>query len=139
MRLFVMVGLVGAAFATPADACPQGARCIAMLTSPADFTSIREEVPAAPAPPRKISLRIRTSGPASDHLSSLRTSLTSFEPRVVYADDIEMPELWAVVATEVKSHLPRYEDAHQFSMVLSPVVVTMPSDTTPGLGLSGDF
>jgi len=133
-----MVGLVGAAYATPAYACPQGARCIAMLTSPADFTSVRE-VPAPPPPPRKISLTFLPASLPVDHLASLRSSLTSFEPTVRYPDDIEMPYLWAVVASEVRGHLPRYEDDHRFSMVLSPVVVTMPSESTPGLGLSGDF
>jgi len=138
MRVFVMTGLVGAAFATPANACPQGARCIAMLTSPADFTSVREEIPTPPVP-RKISLTVRPTVASVDHLASLRTSLTSFEPTVHYPDDIEMPYLWAVVATEVRNHLPRYHDDEQFSMVLSPVVVTMPTESTPGLGLSGDF
>jgi len=144
MRVFVMVGLVGATFAAPADACPQGARCIAMLTTSASVSSVRVEqavsAPApAPAPPRKISLELRVASPSIDRLASLRSSLSTFEPPVRYAGDIEMPALWAVVATEVRNHLPRYEDEDQFSMVLSPVVVTMPTETTPGLGLSGDF
>lgn len=139
MRVFVMVGLVGAAFATPANACPQGARCIAMLTSPTDFTSVRAEQPAPRPPPRKISLTVRVSSQVTNRFASLRSSLHNFEPPVTHADDIEMPYLWAVVATEVKSRLPRYQDSNQFSMVLSPVVVTMPSESTPGVGLSGDF
>jgi len=138
MRVAVMVGLFGAAFATPASACPQGARCIAMVTRPAHFTSVREARPPAPAP-RKISLTVRTPSVTVDHLAPLRSSLTSFHPVAIHDGDIEMPYLWAVVASEVESHLPRYHSDESFSMVLSPVVVTMPTESTPGLGLSGDF
>lgn len=98
--------------------------------------SVRSETPAARAPVRHLSLTIRLS---DDDNHVLRRSLTSFRPAVVHAGDIEMPELWAIVATQVTDRLPRYEDGEQFSMVLSPVVVSMPSESTPGIGLSGDF
>jgi hypothetical protein len=35
--------------------------------------------------------------------------------------------------------MPRYEKRDAFSFVLSPVVVTSPSDTIPGVGLAGAF
>ncbi len=138
MRVIVMTGLLGAAFATPASACPQGARCIAMVTRPASFTSVRKDL-SPPPPPRKISLTVRLAPPSADHLASLRSSLTTFEPTVHHAGDVEIPYFWAMVATEVVSHLPRYQDDDQFSMIVSPVVVSMPTESTPGLGLSGDF
>jgi hypothetical protein len=137
--MVVMAGLVGVGLTAPAAACPQGTRCIAMVSGMAELSSIRmqrTETPAPPQPVRHLSLTVQFS---EDGNYSLRRSLTSFRPAVVYAEDIEMPELWAVVATTVKAQLPRYETEESFSMVLSPVVVTMPTESTPGLGLSGDF
>jgi len=117
MRQIAMAGLVGAALATPAAACPQGSRCLAMLSAPADLAH----------------------GALLERHDELRSSLSSFEPTIARADDIEMPWIWAVLAAEARRRLPRYEQPNQFSMVLAPVVVSMPSETTPGLGLSGDF
>jgi len=142
MRMAVMAGLVGVGLTAPASACPQGTRCIAMASGMAEFSSTRAhriETPASvPAPVQHLSLTVHLTA-SEDGNDSLRRALTSFRPAVVYSGDIEMPELWAVVATTVKSQLPRYETEESFSMVLSPVVVTMPTESTPGLGLSGDF
>ena len=141
MRIAVMAGLVGVGLTAPASACPQGTRCIAMASGMAELSSVRMqrmETPAAPQPVRHLSLTVHLTA-SEDGNYSLRRSLTGFHPVVVYAEDIEMPELWAVVATTVKAQLPRYETEESFSMVLSPVVVTMPTESTPGLGLSGDF
>jgi hypothetical protein len=144
MRVVVMAGLVGAALATPANACPQATRCIAMISAPADFTSIRaSEIAPAPAAVPHVALAMRLGfDPATvdaDRFAPLRSSLTRFRPAVAHSGDIEMPWIWAVLASEVHDRLPRYEQADQFSMVLSPVVVTMPTESTPGVGLSGDF
>lgn len=141
MRVIVMAGLVGAALAAPADACPQGARCIAMLSGPTELTSIRSfETPAAPRAVRDVKLTMRFSGTVqADGYARLHSSLRSFEPPVPSTDGVEMPWIWEVLASEVHDRLPRYEQADQFSMVLSPVVVSMPSESTPGIGLSGDF
>lgn len=141
MRMAVMAGLVGVGLTAPASACPQVTRCIAMASGMASPSSIRMqhmETPAARPPVRHLSLTVLLTA-SEDGNYSLRRSLTSFRPAVIYAEDIEMPELWAVVATTVKAQLPRYETEESFSMVLSPVVVTMPTESTPGLGLSGDF
>jgi hypothetical protein len=138
--MVVMAGLVGVGLTAPASACPQGTRCIAMASGMAELSSIRmqrTETPAArPAPVQHLSLTVHLTDEGN---YSLRRSLTSFRPAVTHAEDIVMPELWAVVATTVRAQLPRYETEESFSMVLSPVVVTMPTESTPGLGLSGDF
>lgn len=137
-----MAALVGVGLTAPASACPQGTRCIAMASGMAELASVRahriETPAAAPAPVQQLSLTVHLTA-SEDVNDSLRRSLTSFRPVVVYAEDIEMPELWAVVATTVTAQLPRYETEEAFSMVLSPVVVTMPTESTPGLGLSGAF
>lgn len=140
MRLLVMAGLVGVGLTAPASACPQGTRCIAMASGMSELESMRTQRIETPAPAqvRYLSLTVRSSE-QDDSNAPLWRSLSSFQPTVVHADDVEMPWIWAVLATEVKSQLPRYENADQFSMVLSPVVVTMPTESTPGLGLSGDF
>ncbi len=141
MRLVLMAGLVGLGLVAPAAACPQAARCIAMISAPSELTSVRAprtEVAAAPVKVRHLSLTVRLTDKDESH-HPLRRSLTSFRPAVVHDGDIEMPELWAIVAHQVTDRLPRYEDGEEFSMVLSPVVVSMPSESTPGLGLSGDF
>ncbi len=141
MRVVLMAALVGAGLTAPAAACPQGTRCIAMVSGRPELATSRRTRAATPAPtppPNKLSLTIRVSDWA-DGRGPLHRSLSSFRPAVVHAADLEMPELWAIVASSVKDQLPRYENDEQFSMVLSPVVVTMPSESTPGLGLSGDF
>ena len=50
-----------------------------------------------------------------------------------------MPAIWTVLRTSVYSRMPTYQQSHDFKLVLSPVVVSSPSDTIPGLGVSGDF
>ena len=88
MRVLVMTGLVGAALAAPANACPRGARCIAMLSGPTDLTSIRSfETPAPPkaVPDVKLTLRFSVTVPA-DRYAPLRSSLRSFEPSAARSD-----------------------------------------------------
>ena len=132
MRVVVMAALVGVALATPADACPAGTRCIAIST--------RSFETAALPVVRHVSLapRLAVEAPA-DRYASLRSSLSSFLPSGAHADADEMPWIWAVLASEVHRRMPRYERADQFSLVLSPVVVKMPTESTPGVGLSGAF
>ena len=140
MRLFLMAGLVGAALAAPADACPQGARCIAMLSGPTELTSIRSfETAAAPVAVPQMTLTVQFIDVRTDRYAPLRNSISSFHPAIAPSDGVEMPWIWRVLASEVEAHLPRYEQANEFSMVLSPVVVSMPSESTPGVGLSGAF
>ncbi len=138
MRVFVMAGLLGAALVTPAAACPQGARCIAMPTSPSSFSSIRETGRPAPARPISLQMRVTTVETTADHHASLRRSLTSYHPQAIQAGAVEVPEIWATIAAEARSRLPRHAN-RDVSLVVSPVVVTMPSESTPGLGVSGEF
>lgn len=54
--------------------------------------------------------------------------------------EIEMPWIWRVLREQVYSRMPTYEKRDEsIKLVLSPVVVTSPSDTVPGVGISGDF
>lgn len=140
MRVVVMAALVGVALATPASACPQGTRCIAMSSNPSELTSVRTFETAARPVVRTVNLTMRHAvDTTADRYAPLRSSLSTFHRVVLPADAVDMPWIWAVVASEVHSRLPRYEQADRFSMVLSPVVVTMPTESTPGVGLSGDF
>ena len=54
------------------------------------------------------------------------------------AEPDAMPWIWRVLREQVYSRLPRHDD-ERFTLVLSPVVVTSPSDTIPGVGIAGDF
>ena len=53
--------------------------------------------------------------------------------------EIEMPWIWQVLRERVYARMPRYEHKQRFALMLSPVVVTSPSDTVPGLGIAGAF
>ena len=60
-----------------------------------------------------------------------------YDPRF---EGIEMPWIWRVLRERVYSQMPTYErSSDDLKLVLSPVVVTSPSDTVPGVGISGDF
>ena len=146
MRLFVMAGLVGAALATPASACPRGTLCITMRSAPSAVPAVRSKAPKkapkkASAVAATLSLSIPPAGPVVpvDRHARLDLSLSSFEPTVARADEREVPWIWAVLAERGKRHLPRYDPSHQFSMVFSPVVVSMPTESRPGFGVSGGF
>ena len=52
--------------------------------------------------------------------------------------ELEMPPIWTALRASVYSRMPTHETS-DFKLMLSPVVVTSPSDTIPGLGVSGDF
>jgi hypothetical protein len=53
--------------------------------------------------------------------------------------EVEMPWIWMALRAQVYSRMPTYEKSHEFKITLSPVVVTSPSDTVPGVGIAGDF
>lgn len=121
MHVMAIGLLLGAALATPAGACPRQLHCIVQVGTP--------EV--------RLAVALASS---DDPDQGLRNELIRFEPKVIYPDQVEMPWIWDVLSAEVYSRLPRYDQAEaQFSMVLAPVVVTSPSESTPGVGLSGDF
>jgi hypothetical protein len=52
--------------------------------------------------------------------------------------DRELPWIWRVLRERALSHLPHHDDT-RFSLALTPVVVASPSDSIPGLGVSGSF
>lgn len=126
MRITVAL-VVGALTATPAIACPQGASCIT--------TSIARAATAeTPAPAKIVRLALTEDRAPSSPLGRSLATYTPEDP-----DELEVPWIWQVIETEVKGRLPRVEQDNTFSMVVSPVVVRSPSDTVPGVGLSGDF
>jgi hypothetical protein len=117
--------------ATPhAEACPGGGVCVAAVTRAV------AETPRAVAAPGSIDLAVR-SVPSVDMLGRhLRTHVV---PRT---HAIEMPWIWQALRKGVYERMPRYESAtadRRFSMMLSPVVVSSPQDTVPGVGVEGGF
>ena len=54
-------------------------------------------------------------------------------------NDEEVPWIWKVLKQQVYSRMPTYEKPNELKLVLSPVVVTSPTDTIPGVGIAGDF
>jgi hypothetical protein len=68
-----------------------------------------------------------------------RERLTFEAPKKLADGEVEMPWIWSVLRERVVSKLPSYEQDKRFTVVLSPVVVTMPSDTVPGVGIAGEF
>jgi hypothetical protein len=98
----------------PALACPRQLLCI-VETSHAAAPEVSRTTTPAPVPDvRQITL------PPDHHLT--------FEaPPKRDPNELEMPWIWRVLREET------------FTLVLSPVVVTTPSDTIPGVGVAGDF
>ena len=119
MRHFIALAVV-LVTASPALACPTGARCISDAPRYAEVA----------APKRPISLRIATA-PAPD-VWRLRDASDD--------DDTDnTPKFWRALRTEVVDRLPAYRDGN-LSVAPSPVVVISKSfDTVPGVGISGDF
>lgn len=59
--------------------------------------------------------------------------------RRVTTDAVQVPWFWGALRAQVYSRMPTYRDRNELTVMLSPVVVTSPSDTVPGLGIAGDF
>ena len=53
--------------------------------------------------------------------------------------EVEMPWIWRVLREQVHSRAAEPRAASGSTLMLSPVVVTTPSDTIPGVGVAGDF
>ena len=106
---------------------PLALACVAVITT----------APAL-ACPRK--LRCLVQRDASAQAEAPRVRLT-FEPtrRATVDGEVELPWIWQVLRERVVAKLPSYADDKRFTVVLSPVVVTTPSDTVPGIGVAGDF
>jgi hypothetical protein len=155
VRVVLMSMLVMLA-APRAEACPTSTVCAAVQTQgprgvPAD--AVRHEIAQARAIAPRSMMRLaitrenlarallaeRSVESTDDRLAgSLRTHVV---PR---ARSIEMPWVWQMLRHTVYARMPRYDRAasrteHRFSLVLSPVVVSSPQDTVPGVGVEGDF
>lgn len=115
MRLLLVAVCVAAMTTGPAHANPH-----ALLTIVPSARSVRlTSPPPERAPAERIVLRIA--------------------PKPRRDGEIEMPWIWQVLREQVYSRMPRYDHSRRLSLVLSPVVVTTPSETTPGLGVAGAF
>jgi hypothetical protein len=120
----LLLGLAGAMFAPPAEACPRGALCVAV-------DSERAEIPA-PAPRPAATIRVALAAPA-DPLPALRFSGS----RIPSGTD-PMPWIWTALRARVYSQLPT-QRSESLTLTLAPVVVTGQYDTIPGVGVSGAF
>jgi len=115
VRLLLVAVCVAAMTAGPALANPH-----ALLTIVPSARSVRlASPPPERAPAERIVLRIAR------------------KPRL--DGEIEMPWIWQVLREQVYSRMPHYDHKQRLSLVLSPVVVTSPTDTIPGLGVAGAF
>ena len=143
MLSIVLIALASA----PARACPHGAVCVAAETRAATATelparlredhvpSLRGVGPEAKSDHERLwePLRFSRHGRALDPLErALRVDVAPEPP------DIEMPWIWRVLRREVYERLPTYEEP-RFTLTLSPVVVSGPADTIPGVGVEGVF
>ena len=128
MRVLAVTACIGIVTTAPALACPRQVLCV---VAP-------EATPGEVAPARKsISLDLRSVRLAPNEHVAFDVPA---EPARATADgEIEMPWIWAVLREQVHARLPRYEHDERFRLVLSPVAVSSPSDTTPGLGVAGAF
>jgi len=105
-----------------------------MLCMIAPDRAAAPEVPRpAKKPARVPDLRKVKLAPRSD----LRR-LTLDVPAKRDPSEIEMPWIWRALRERVHSQLPSHH-SEGFALTMSPVVVTTPSETVPGLGVAGDF
>lgn len=130
MRLLVIIACMAAVTTTPALASPRRLLCI-----------VHPDAIAT-------ALERNTAGHPRRHLvvPDVHRIRLTMRPRrapiiaVTTHDDgeVEVPWLWRVLRERALAHLPHH-DATSFSLALSPVVVTSPSDTIPGVGVAGSF
>jgi hypothetical protein len=121
VRLFVLTSVAIAGLAAPASACPPLDACLVKLPSTVKLT------------PRADGQATAVKLPALDLARAVRTV------RKLAPGEIEMPWIWRVLRDQVYSRMPTYEERNELKIVLSPVVVSSPTDTVPGVGIAGDF
>jgi hypothetical protein len=127
VRLAVIVASVVVMATAPALASPRHLRYLVKLDE-----AVAREVP------RTRTVRAVPDVREIQHVAP-RVRLTYPAPKKLGEGEIEMPWIWQVLRERVVSRLPSYEEERRFTVVLSPVVVSTPSDTVPGLGIAGDF
>ncbi|HEY5952678.1 MAG TPA: hypothetical protein VIV40_44570 [Kofleriaceae bacterium] len=117
---------VAAITTAPAHACPRDVLCV---IAP-DRAASPEVAPAHRKPAAFPDVRKLTLAP--------RAHLTFVAPPKRDPSVVEMPWIWRVLREQVYSQMPSHR-ARNFTLTLSPIVVTTPSDSIPGVGIAGDF
>lgn len=131
----LLIAMCVMAMAPSAQACPRGTVCVSSQTriGGAEIARPRSMLQVA-------TTRLRIAAPTT--APALATSLkTHVSPRPAA---VEMPWIWVTLRDHVYARLPTYERVarrpeNKFSLVLSPVVVSSPQDTVPGVGVEGGF
>lgn len=123
------------AMAPRAQACPHGTVCVAAGTRIATAT----EIPR----PRSM-LHVATANLRISEARDIRLDASLKVKVPPKSSNPEMPWIWVTLRKSVYARLPTYEHAtrrpeNKFSLVLSPVVVSSPQDTVPGVGVEGGF
>jgi hypothetical protein len=155
VRAVLAILLIAAAQAR-AWACPRGIVCVATqtraelgraeLASTYGSASRRLRFAATVRAPlfddKRLALRWQAERPVRTRMTpregALAESLRIHVVPRMFDGDIEMPWIWQALRTQVYSRMPTYQE-RRFTMTLSPVVVSSPSDTIPGVGIGGDF
>jgi hypothetical protein len=129
VRIFIVISIVLAA-ASPALACPRGARCDATVPLRAERAQPARRELAAPTA-RSISLSVDRAHRAPDRSAwTMRDLPVKSRSRTL---------VWRAIRTKVVENLPTYR-AKGMSVSLSPVVVVSDSfDSAPCIGVSGGF
>lgn len=134
----LLIAMFVMAMAPSAQACPRGTVCVSSQTRIARSAEIAR--PRSMLQLATARIRIAAPGTATSHplAASLKTHVAPKRPAV------EMPWIWVTLRTSVYARLPTYERVarrpeNKFSLVLSPVVVSSPQDTVPGVGVEGGF
>jgi hypothetical protein len=126
VRLLIVSSCVAAITAGPALACPRHVLCL-----------VQPEVAGASEVPRTYK---RATIPDLRRVTVAPDDQLTFEAPVKHdPNEIEMPWIWRVLRDQVYAQMPKYKRKEAFTLVLSPVVVTTPNDTIPGVGVAGGF
>ena len=138
MRSRLVIVAVLLDLTAPAVACPRLDKCVVSLPS---TTQLPHETRVSPAHGDAHAVqRLHTSAAPEQPALDLTKDAHKLQlkPRLA-PGEVEMPAIWATLRGKVYSQMPTYQKSESFKIVLSPVVVTSPSDTIPGLGIAGDF
>jgi hypothetical protein len=128
VRLLAVIATVAAVTTGSALACPRHVRCI--VSPPQSMPS--PELPRASVPATLPDVRSVTL--AKDDQLAFGDAPAKADP-----SEVEMPWIWRVLRDQVYTRMPRYDRPQRFTLLVSPVVVTSPSDTIPGVGVAGEF
>jgi hypothetical protein len=121
----------------PAVACPPLDKCLVSLPSTTQLPHVKRVSPAHGD--AHAVQQLRSTPPEQPALDLTQDAQKlQLKPRLA-PGEVEMPAIWATLRGKVYSQMPTYQKSESFKVVLSPVVVSSPSDTIPGLGIAGDF